>query len=253
VSEQKKASGVCVLDIGHDQTFFVVMINSRINHIGTIPIGGEDFTHDLMLDLKIARDQAEEVKINYGKILSPSVSSLLVHQEAQGESTMLQLNSTKQQSGAQPSRSQSFVEDETMKQEDNTVFLDETHHQDSTVPHGSINEILTTRGELLFQELRKQLESLQYFDLIEGGIIVTGRGSRLNGLNEIGKFVMERSVQKGVISGWSGEKSLEEKSGYSTAIGILSYVQNEKVLDYRSDALKGHVFKIKRWVQDLLP
>ena len=69
LNDNEKKSGVCVLDIGQDQTCFTVVINSRINYIGSLSMGGEDFTHDLMSELKIPRDLAENIKIKYGDIL----------------------------------------------------------------------------------------------------------------------------------------------------------------------------------------
>ncbi len=69
LNESEKKSGICVLDIGQDQTCFTVVINSRVHYIGLLPIGGEDFTHDLMAELKIPRDIAEHIKKEYGNIL----------------------------------------------------------------------------------------------------------------------------------------------------------------------------------------
>ena len=70
LNEREKKSGVCVLDIGQDQTFFTVVIDSRVSYIGSLSIGGEEFTHDLMSELKIPRDAAENIKLKCGNILS---------------------------------------------------------------------------------------------------------------------------------------------------------------------------------------
>ncbi len=68
LTENEKKSGICVLDIGQDQTCFTVVIDSRVHHIGSLPMGGEDFTHDLMSELKIPRNLAEEIKLKHGNI-----------------------------------------------------------------------------------------------------------------------------------------------------------------------------------------
>ena len=70
LTESEKKSGVCVVDIGRDQTCFTVVINSRVHYIGALNMGGEDFTHDLMTELKIPRDTAEALKLKYGNVFS---------------------------------------------------------------------------------------------------------------------------------------------------------------------------------------
>ena len=70
LTENEKKSGVCVLDIGQDQTSLTVVINARMHYIGSLSMGGEDFTHDLMSELKIPRDLAEKIKLKYGNIYS---------------------------------------------------------------------------------------------------------------------------------------------------------------------------------------
>ncbi len=211
--DKDKSSGVCVLDIGQDQTFFTIMMDARVNHIGSLAMGGEDFTHDLMQELQVPRDQAEEIKIQYGNMITSP--------EVMGGSNV------------------ALVEE------------DDSHSIHKMVDQ-KIHEVITTRCELLFQELKSQIESLHYSDLVRGGIVLTGRGSYLANLCEIGKSIMVKPVRKQGTR-WSGIKDLENKNDYETAVGILNYVQNENTLDYRSDHLKGHVFRIKRWVQDLLP
>ena len=68
LTESEKKSGVCVMDIGQDQTYFTVVMDSRAHYIGSLPVGGEDFTHDLMSELKIPRNLAEKIKLEYGNI-----------------------------------------------------------------------------------------------------------------------------------------------------------------------------------------
>ena len=208
-NEKDRASGVCVLDIGQDQTFFVILMDARVIYIGSLAMGGEDFTHDLMQEFQIPRDEAEEIKIQYK------------HKAHSMEST------------------------DSFNEEDHS-------HSNSHISEHKICEIINCRTQLLFQELKSQLESLHYDPLIHGGIILTGRGSYLPNLCDLGRSIMTKPVRKSAME-LSGMKDLESKSDYETAIGILHYVQSEKSLDYRSDYLKNHVFRIKRWVQDLLP
>ncbi len=211
LSEDEKQSGVCMLDIGQDQTYFTVVAGLRIKHIGSLFMGGEDFTHDLMTKLRIPRDLAEQIKIKYGH---------LVFQK---------------------------------EWDDKDDLIEECHDWNIKVTLKEVNEVLLTRAETLFQEVHHQLQSLQYLDELEGGLVLTGKGSYLKGLDEVGRSIMERSVKVGSIVESLGITDIENRKDYATAVGILSYVQNEKLLDYRVDHLEGKVFKIKRWMQELFP
>ena len=208
LKESEKKSGVCVLDIGQDQTCFTIVINSRVHHISSISMGGEDFTHDLMVELKISRDLAESIKLKYGNILTKS-------------------------------------------DWDKEEPISELQNGDTDIDSQKVNAILSARAELLFAEIKTQLEVLNYFKKLEEGIIVTGGGSSLRGLVETGRALLEKPVKKAVIREFPGSNDLESRNDFATALGVLCYVQDENVLDYRSNYPYGRVLKIKKWMQDL--
>ena len=212
LTEDEKQSGTCVMDIGHDQTSLTVVMDNRIHYIGSLSIGGEDFTHDLMMKLKVPRDQSESIKLQYGKNFSSEEWS-------KGD-----------------------MEWEEMSDNSNL-----------TVDTKEIDETLTIQSEILFQKVRQRLESLKYFDRLRGGIVLTGGGSFLKGLSETGKLIMNMPIKKAQLLQCSNNDQISHRSELSTALGVLEYVQQEQFIDYRSDHLEGKVFKIKRWMQDLLP
>ncbi|MDE0119683.1 MAG: cell division protein FtsA [Bdellovibrionales bacterium] len=208
LTENEKKSGTCVLDIGQDQTSLTVFINARVHHINSLCIGGEDFTHDLMSELKIPRDLAEKIKIEYGDI-SPKTEW------------------------------------------ENKETIEDLQKWDITTNEKSINTILSTRAELLFEEAKQILKSLSYFDKLEEGFILTGGGSALKGLTETARYFMGKPVKTATIKRFHGMSELENKNNFATALGMLCYVQNENTLDYRSNYSNGKAMKIKRYLQDL--
>ncbi|MDE0518765.1 MAG: cell division protein FtsA [Oligoflexia bacterium] len=208
LTENEKKSGTCVLDIGQDQTSLTVFINARVHHISSLCIGGEDFTHDLMSELKIPRDLAEKIKMEYGDI-SP---------RAEWE---------------------------------NKETIEDLQKWDINTDEKSINTILSTRAELLFEEAKQTLKSLSYFDKLEEGFILTGGGSALKGIVETARYFMGKPVKKATIKRFHGMSELENKNNFATALGVLCYVQNENTLDYRSNYSNGKAMKIKRYLQDL--
>ena len=207
LTENEKKSGVCVLDMGQDQTHFTVVIDSRVHYIGSIHTGGEDFTHDLMSELKIPRDLAEDIKLKYGNI----------HPQTE------------------------WAEQENSLQELQNWGI-KTNIQ-------KINGILSARAELLFESAKQKLKSLSYMDHLQEGFVITGGGSSLKGLVETARPLLQKPVKKAVISHFPGVSELDNKNDFATALGVLCYMQNENILDYRSNYRKA--IKLKRYLQDL--
>ncbi len=65
-------NGVLVIDIGCGSTDFAFYRDGYVVRTGTLPVGGDHFTNDLSLGLRVTRSQAESLKVNAGKaILDP--------------------------------------------------------------------------------------------------------------------------------------------------------------------------------------
>ena len=209
VSEDEKKVGICVLDIGQDQTYLTAVLDSRVHYIGSLSMGGEDFTHDLMSELKISRDFAENIKLHYGNILPES------------------------------------------EWENQETLTEELQEWDMEIDIKKVKAILKTRAELLFEEAKNRLDSLNCLDRLEEGMILTGGGSSLKGLMEIGRSIINKPVKMALLNTTSGMKEIANKPEFATALGILCYIQNEKILDYRSHYSDGKVLKIKKWMEDI--
>lgn len=66
-TEEEKQAGVLVVDIGCGATSYVLYRNKHIVRTGVIPLGGDHFTNDLSLGLRISYKHAESLKHRYGK------------------------------------------------------------------------------------------------------------------------------------------------------------------------------------------
>ena len=211
LNEEEKKSGVCVLDIGQDQSSVALVANHRVQYLGTLPMGGEDFTHDLMQSLKISRDLAESIKNKYGRILNPQ--------------------------DCEPN----YMEE----------HIPELESLGVPVNQKKVNDILSLRAEILFRALRDALQNYKDHPLT-GGVVLTGGGSRLRGLSDVGRGIIDKPVKNGVVHVVPGLKDLKNRNDYVVAIGLLYYFQNEAVLDY-AKGQEGRMFKIRKWMQELMP
>ena len=62
----ERENGVCVIDIGAQMTDFVVYQHNTPVVMGTLPVGGKNFTYDLCSGLRISETDAERLKCEHG-------------------------------------------------------------------------------------------------------------------------------------------------------------------------------------------
>jgi cell division protein FtsA len=69
---EERQNGVLVLDIGCGTTDFVLYHDGVAYRTGVLPVGGEHFTNDLSLGLRLTRPQAEKLKLRCGSAVPRS-------------------------------------------------------------------------------------------------------------------------------------------------------------------------------------
>ena len=74
LSQEEKEMGVLLVDIGGGTTEIAVWKNSHLIHSQIIPVGGNHFTNDLAIVLKLPYNEAEKIKIHCGRIVKKNLS-----------------------------------------------------------------------------------------------------------------------------------------------------------------------------------
>ncbi len=74
LSPEEKELGVVLVDIGGGTTDIAVWKDGSLIHSQIIPIGGNHFTNDLAVALKIPHNEAERIKINHGSVLAEQLN-----------------------------------------------------------------------------------------------------------------------------------------------------------------------------------
>ncbi|MBY0515814.1 MAG: cell division protein FtsA [Bacteriovoracaceae bacterium] len=83
LTSEEKELGVAIIDIGGGTTDLAVWKDGAIVHSQIIPVGGNHFTNDLAVALKIPHNEAERIKINHGLVL-PEQADSKTHISVQG-------------------------------------------------------------------------------------------------------------------------------------------------------------------------
>ena len=82
LTSEEKDLGVVLIDIGGGTTDLAVWKDGSLIHSQIIPVGGNHFTNDLAVALKIPHNEAERIKINHGSVLKERLndnSHITVH------------------------------------------------------------------------------------------------------------------------------------------------------------------------------
>ncbi len=72
LSIEEKDLGVVLVDIGGGTTDIAIWKDNGLVHSQIIPVGGNHFTNDLAVALKIPHTEAERIKMNHGGVLTTS-------------------------------------------------------------------------------------------------------------------------------------------------------------------------------------
>lgn len=70
LNHQEKEAGIALVDIGGGTTDIVIYQDNILRHTAVIPLGGNIITEDIREGCMVMRDQAEKLKVKFGKALA---------------------------------------------------------------------------------------------------------------------------------------------------------------------------------------
>ncbi len=124
------------------------------------------------------------------------------------------------------------------------------------VPRRVVAEIIQPRMEEIFGFVQKELKDHGLEGRAAAGVVVTGGGALLSGIEEVAEKVLRLSVRVGYPIGISGLVGVANSPIYSTAIGLMVYgARNRIVGQPLQQARTGGGFgemlqKIKHWLDN---
>lgn len=87
----------------------------------------------------------------------------------------------------------------------------------------TLAEVIKPRYEELFRFIRKELHRSDWYELIAGGVVLTGGSSQMPGVVELAEEVFELPVRLGMPHNVEGLKDVTRNPAYATAVGLLLY------------------------------
>ncbi len=86
-----------------------------------------------------------------------------------------------------------------------------------------LSEIIEPRAEEIFTLLGKEILRSGFVDMLGAGVVLTGGGSRLDGLPELGERVFQLPVRRGIPIGIGGMVEVVNSPTFATAVGLALY------------------------------
>ncbi|GAB4363764.1 MAG: cell division protein FtsA [Deltaproteobacteria bacterium] len=86
-----------------------------------------------------------------------------------------------------------------------------------------LSEIIEPRVEEIFGMIAKEIRRSGCEEMLGAGLVLTGGGSRLDGLSELGERVFRLPVRRGIPIGVVGLAELVSGPEFATAVGLLRY------------------------------
>jgi len=156
----------------------------------------------------------------------------------------------------------SAVPDEINKREEiNLGEIDS--REEGVVSQKHVAEIIEARCEELFKMADKELQKIDRAGLLPAGIILTGGGSKLNGLVEVAKkeFKLPSSIGLPLDLGTTAVDKVNDLN-FSTAIGLLYWgagfnaregSSSSKISIPKLSSVSDTTDKMKKWFKSLIP
>lgn len=182
LQESEKENGALVIDMGGGTTDYVLYRKGYIVKTGVVPVGGDHITNDLSIGLRVGRKSAEDFKVKNGRAYYSS-------------------------------------ED----REEKVWMIGDLTIGDREYPLAAITKIIEARVSEIFDIIKLQLEEAELLepDEIASGIVLTGGGARLNGIDEAAKRSL--GIEARVSEGSTDVAEELRQPEYSTVLGLLHY------------------------------
>jgi cell division protein FtsA len=116
-----------------------------------------------------------------------------------------------------------------------------------------LSEIIEPRGEEIFGLVRKEILRSGFEEMLGAGVVLTGGGSLLDGLPELGERVFQLPVRRGSPIGVGGLVEVVGSPSYATAVGLAIYGSSmAEVLATNGEETErgGWLARVKRFMTD---
>lgn len=216
VTQEERDLGCLLIDIGGQTTDMAVYFDGSAHFTEKLPLGADAVTRDLAYGLRTSLSQAQQIKENYGV----AMSSLLEQNENEVNFTAM----------------------------DGRTFR--------KISRRFLVDIIEPRIEEIFTLIAEKLQDSGYADrVVPGGVILTGGGSLLKGVEQAAERILQLSSRVGLPQGVIGKSDIVGHPSFATAVGLLAFPYRGEAgwqTAARRRTARSSTFtqKIREWVEE---
>ncbi|WP_373779090.1 cell division protein FtsA [Glaesserella sp.] len=190
LTDDERELGVCLIDIGGGTMDVLVYTDGALRFSKVIPFGGNNVTDYIAQMFAASRNEAENIKVQYGSAITPPTHFPEKKIDVAGLGGRMPRTFTKEQL--------------------------------SKVTAQCYNDLLGLVVEQLIQ-LRSELSQKGIKQELIAGIVLTGGGSQIEDIVECAKSVFGSQVRVGYPLNITGLTDYVNKPQYATVLGLLQY------------------------------
>ncbi|UXM94543.1 cell division protein FtsA [Bartonella sp. HY329] len=220
VGDEPRLGTACV-DIGAGTTTISIFSEGRFVYTDMMPIGANHITLDIARGFTIPLDEAERIKVMHGSALSVSAD----------DRHMISMPSMGDDNGQDSGLAGQY-------------------------PRALLSRIIRARVEEILEMTRDKLTRSGFGSLIGKRIILTGGGSQLPGIAEVGRHILKSHLRIGRPLGISGLPDMARGAAFSSAVGLLIYPQISGLEEYKVhgssanvNSNSGHFSRVGHWLR----
>ncbi len=144
--------------------------------------------------------------------------------------------------------------DATKTSDKEKIRVEELDGEDSILTRRELSNIVNARLGEIFDLVRAELKKIGKDALLPGGMVLTGGGAKLKGIEEFAKDALKLPVTIGKVDGLSGIAEKVSGPGYTAVIGLMLENMTATTISGAPAAKISHtVDRIKQTLRNLLP
>jgi cell division protein FtsA len=188
LTAEEKAAGCILIDFGGGTTNVGIFLNGSLTYSACIPVGGQNFDHDLKQGLQVSFEEAQRIKKSYGRAW------------LDGDGDELD----------------EFVD---VKYYGKREF--------EKVKRRRVYEIMQPRTEEIIEQIGDVILDSGLYERLAGGIVMVGGGSQLRNLRQVLERQFQRKVRLGVPLPLIGHVLDDYRTpAFAPTLGLLLYGMN---------------------------
>lgn len=134
------------------------------------------------------------------------------------------------------------------------VRIEELEGEDNVVPRKELQHIVGARLDEIFQLVRAELKKVGKDVMLPGGVVLTGGGAKMPGIEELAKEILQLPAVVGKPEGFSGIVDRINDPAFAAPIGLmLENMSHGQVAAMPGAGIGQTVDKIKKTLRNLLP